>query len=335
MAFRWGLIGAGDIVGKRVAAALRDSADSELVAIARARAELAEASAKSLGARRWYPRWQDLISDADIDGVYIATPVYLHAQQAVAAAAAGKHVLCEKPMAMNTAECDRMLAAARTRGVKLGVAYYRHFYPAVARIKAILASGEIGRAVVVHVNAFECFNPAPGDPRHWLLQADRAGGGPMFDFGCHRLEVLLSLFGDVEDVTSLVANVVFPREVEDTAVATLRFQDGPCATVTVTHAALEPQDTLDVYGTEGSIHITTLNKGELRIITSTGERRETHAPAANLHAPLIEDFVLSVLREREPAVNGELGRAVAALEEAIYGRSAHSPLSPRDFEARG
>lgn len=319
--FRWGLLGAGDIVRKRVAAALGDLSGSQLLAVARARAELAESFAASVGATRSYGRWQDLLGDAEIDGVYIATPVHLHAEQTIAAAGAGKHVLCEKPMAMNVAECDRMIDACRAHGVTLGVAYYRHFYPVVARIKQILASGDIGRPVLVQINVFEYFNPAPDEPRHWFVRAAEAGGGPMFDFGCHRLEVLLHLFGPVQQVTGTTATVVFDREVEDTATACLLFENGPCAMLAVTHAAMEARDTLDIFGTRGSIHVANLNAGDLRILTSEGDRLETHASAANLHAPLIEDFVAAVSSRRGPAVTGEMGRTVALLEDAIYSRN--------------
>jgi predicted dehydrogenase len=328
--FHWGLLGAGDIVQKRVAAALRETLGSRLLAVARARAELAERFAASVGAERSYARWQDLLGDGDVEGVYVATPVHLHAEQTIAAAGAGKHVLCEKPMAMNTAECDRMIEACRANGVTLAVAYYRHYYPAIARLKQILASGEIGRPVVAQINAFERFNPAPHEARHWLVRPAESGGGPMFDFGCHRLEVLLDLFGPVQRVTGSTANVVFDREVEDTASACLHFASGPIATVAVSHAAMEPQDTVHVFGTAGSVHVANLNAGELRVLTSIGERIERHPPAANLHAPLVGDFVAAVARGREPAVNGQVGRAVASLEDAIYRNSSQpSAIGPQ------
>ena len=320
--FNWGLLGAGDVVRKRVAAALRDTAGSRLLAVARSRADLVETVAAEVGADRPYARWQDLIADRDVTGVYIATPVHAHAGQAIAAAEAGKHVLCEKPMAMGTEECDRMIAACRANGVRLGVAYYRHFYPVVARIKQILASGEVGRPVVAQINAFEQFNPEPHEARHWLVRGAESGGGPMFDFGCHRLEVLVNLFGAAARVSGSTANVVFERDVEDTATACLHFESGPVATLAVTHAAMEPQDTLHVFGTSGSLHVANLNAGELRTLTAGGERVERHPPAANLHAPLVDDFVRSVGCGREPAVDGGIGRAVAALEDAIYGRSS-------------
>ena len=201
-----------------------------------------------------YP-WQQLLLDDEVDAIYVATPVYLHAEQTIAAAEAGKHVLCEKPMALNVAECDRMMAACRANNVKLGVAYYRHFYPVVRRVKELLGSGELGVPIVVQVNAFEWFDPAPDAAHAWLINKQLSGGGPMFDFGCHRLEVLLDLFGDVSDVKATLANALFDREVEDVATAILRFERGTCGTLTVTHASREPQDTFDLYCSRGSIHI--------------------------------------------------------------------------------
>jgi predicted dehydrogenase len=315
---RWGLIGAGDIVRKRVAGALRDAPASALIAVSRARSDLAETFARDVGARRWYRDWRALVADAELHAVYVATPVHLHAEQTIAAAEAGKHVLCEKPLAMSAAECDRMLAACRANGVKLGVAYYRRFYPAAKRVKAIIESGEIGAPVFAQMNAFEHFDPPPNHPRAWLLQPAIAGGGPMMDFGCHRIEVLVNLFGfQVRQAAAVTANVVFDRPVEDTASVLLQFEAGPCASVTVTHAARERQDTLQVFGTCGSIHVDDVNAGAVRVRTD-GERLELHPPAANVHLPLVEDFVDAVLTDREPAVTGETGRAVAAIEDIIY-----------------
>ena len=319
---RWGLIGCGDIARRRVAPALRDSSLCDLVAVSRAKAELAEAFGKEFDARRWCADWHDLLMDYEIDALYIATPVHLHAEQVIAAAERGKHVLCEKPMALNVAECDRMIDACRSNDVKLGVAYYRHFYPVVRRVKQLIDSGELGVPVVVQINAFEWFNPDPSAARGWLLKRELSGGGPMFDFGCHRIEVLLDLLGNIIDVKSTLANAFFDRDVEDTATAMFQFEQGTCGTLTVTHAAREPQDTLDLFFTNGSIHIPVLNEGTMRLLTGDADRIETHPNHPNIHQPLIEDFALAVLANRDPIVTGEIGRAVASIEQKIYNQSA-------------
>jgi predicted dehydrogenase len=114
----------------------------ELIAVNRGRRRSWRQSfAREFGARRWYVDWRELLADAEVEAVYIATPVDLHAEQTIAAAEAGRHVLCEKPMAMNTAECDRMIAACEANGVRLGIAYYRHFYPVMRRMKELIGSG--------------------------------------------------------------------------------------------------------------------------------------------------------------------------------------------------
>jgi predicted dehydrogenase len=314
----WGLIGCGDIARKRVAPALRDLKNCELIAVSRADAARAEAFALEFGAKRSYADWHELIEDSEVDAVYVATPVHLHAEQAIAAAEAGKHVLCEKPLALTAAECERMNAAAEANGVQLGVAYYRRFYPVVERIREILSSGEIGTPVIAQVNAFERFDPAPENPRRWLLDKRLSGGGPMFDFGCHRIEVLLNLFGGVTSVKAITGNVIFEREVEDTACALMRFERGTQGVISVTHAACEPQDTLEIFGSEGSLRVDVLNEGRLRVRTKDGERFESHAPHPNLHQPLIEDFASAVSEGRPPRVDGHVGQKVSEILELMY-----------------
>lgn len=318
---RWGLIGCGDIVKKRVAAALIESESSELVAATRANVALLDEFANTFKIPKRYAHWQELIADPDIDAVYIATPVYLHAEQSIAAAIAGKHVLCEKPMAMNVSECDAMIAAATLHEVKLGVAYYRHFYPVVVRIKELLNNGKIGGVVVAQINAFEWFNPPESNPRAWLLKNKLSGGGPMMDFGCHRLEVMMNLFGAPKDVRSMSSRAKFEREVEDTAAVILEFETGTLGQVTVSHATREAQDTLTIFGSSGTIRVPVLNEGNLILSNAAGERKESHPPDKNLHRPLIDNFVDSVLNGHELQVSGVTGREVASIQEQIAARN--------------
>ena len=316
---KWGLIGCGDIANRHIAPALQGLGNCELLAVSRKKSEMAQPFAEKFGVKNTFRTWQELLGCEEIEAVYIATPVNLHCEQTIAAAEAGKHVLCEKPMAMNPAECERMIRAGRANQVKLGVAYYRRFYPMIARIKQILGSGQIGRPVMVLANAFEYFDPPADFPRSWFLKKAEAGGGPMFDFGCHRIEVLLDIFGKVESVSGFADNVVFDREVEDTCTAHIAFESGPRVVLNVSHAVFERQDTFDIFGTEGSMHVPELNGEDLTIITAERQWSEKHRPAENLHEPLIDDFAQAVLQNREPTVTGETGRAVALIEQQIFG----------------
>jgi len=315
---RWGLIGCGDIAQKRVAPALIAALQSELTAVSRANADLLNECADKFRVGQRFADWQDLVTSDQVDAVYVATPVSLHAEQTIAAAEAGKHVLCEKPMALNVADCERMISAARANNVKLGVAYYRQFYPVVERMKEVIDSGDIGKPIFAQVNAFEWFNPAPSNSRAWLLKPQISGGGPMFDFGCHRIQVLLHLFGPVQTVKAITSKALFDRQVEDTAVAAFAFAGGTLATLTVSHAVTEPRDTFVVWGSEGSIVIDVLNEGKIIVRSKTDERTESHPAAPNIHQPLIDDFVRAIVENRQPLVTGETGRAVARVEEEIY-----------------
>jgi predicted dehydrogenase len=131
--------------------------------------------------------------------------------------------------------------------------------------------------------------------------------------------VLLDLLGPVSGVRGFPENVRFrEREVEDTCVAHLRFQSGAVAVLAVSHAAHEPRDTLEIFGTRGSAHVSVLNQGGLRVVSAAGARDEKHPPHPNLHQPLVEDFVAAVREGREPAVAGEAGLEVARVVAGLY-----------------
>ena len=141
----------------------------------------------------------------------------------------------------------------------------------------------------------------------------------MADFGCHRIEVLLDLLGPLTVARGVATNVRFKnRDVEDTCVAHLEFKSGAQATVSVSHAAFERRDTLEIIATDGSLFVPVLNEGILRVTTAKGVREERHPPHPNLHQPLVEDFVAAVREGRPPTVSGEVGLAVQSVLTAIY-----------------
>jgi predicted dehydrogenase len=315
---RWGLIGCGDIARKRVAPALRDVDSCRLIAVSRSRYDLAEEFAREFGAKRWYQDWRELLRDGEIDAVYIATPHHLHAEQTIAAAKAGKHVLCEKPMALDPQACRQMISACRGRGVRLSIAYYRHFYPVVNRVKQIIAAGEIGKVVLAEIRAFECFRPDPEDPRYWMVRNEYAGGGPLMDFGCHRIEVLLNILGPVSRAFGSNGRLIMDWNVEDTSISIFEFQNESRGVLAVSRAVEEPRDSLDIYGSTGSIHIPVLNRGPMRVYTAEGEREENHPPHGNIHLPHIEAVTQAFLKNKEPPVPGETGLRVAEIIEEIY-----------------
>jgi len=126
------------------------------------------------------------------------------------------------------------------------------------------------------------------------------------------------MFGPATLTRGFVDRLAFDREVDDTATAFFHFELGPHAVLNVTHAAYESQDTLDIFGMKGSIHVPVLNEGIMTVTTVSGERTEKHPPHTNIHKPLIDDFTRAVLDNRNPGVGGDIGREVNRLEEQIY-----------------
>jgi predicted dehydrogenase len=320
-AVKWGIIGCGDVTVKRVAPAMRSLHNCRLSGVSRKKADALDQCRDQIGADKVYSDWKDMVRDDEIDAVYVATPIYLHKEQAVFAAEHGKHVLCEKPMAMSVEECDLMIDAGKANNVLLSVAYYRHYYPVVKRLKAILEDEIIGRCYLIQIDAHEWFDPSEGDPQYWAKFHKYGGGGPLAAFGCHRLEVLLDLCGEVKDIRGCKNKAVFKdRDIEDTAVAVLNFKKGIMAVLTVTMAAGIKKDSLIMYGTKGTVEVPVLNAGSFSLNIGGEAVTESYPPAANTHLPLIEDFADSILNNKNPLVDGAAGREVNRLIEEIYKR---------------
>jgi predicted dehydrogenase len=182
----------------------------------------------------------------------------------------------------------------------------------------LIADEKIGTVISVDVKAFSHYNPLPGEPRYWLLEPDKSGGGPMMDFGCHRIEVLLDVFGSIKKTTSIVNRLHFDRPVEDSATAFFEFDNGIHGVLSAHHSVFESKDSIEIYGTAGSLYINNLNQGDLRIVTKDGERLEEWPPHTNLHLPHIDDFTHAVLNDRQPGVTGDDGRAVSFVLDEIY-----------------
>jgi predicted dehydrogenase len=321
---KWGIIGCGDIVRRRVAPALATLPGCAIAAVARRNPDGLEDCCRELQAGRGHADWRDLVQEAAIDAVYIATPVSVHCEQVLGALENGKHVLCEKPLGMNAAECRQMLAASRQGAAALGVAYYRHYYPAVLRLKEIIASGEIGDVLSMTLTACETFLPEKTHPRRWILDKARAGGGSLMDFGCHRIEILLHLLGRETAAGGVWGNVYNDHDVEDTATLAVCFETGATGVVSVTRGGTLERDVVQVQGTRGVAQVDHLNGGWLTVTGDAGTRQETLPCHANPHLPLIEAFCRAIEEKRPPDVGAETGWRVQRIIDAVYRNTAFS-----------
>jgi 1,5-anhydro-D-fructose reductase (1,5-anhydro-D-mannitol-forming) len=276
----WIVIGIGDIATRRVIPAIQAEPRSRLYGlVTRDPAKAAPFNTK------FWATLDDALTDPAVNAVYVGTPVFLHAPQTIQSLRAGKHVICEKPMAMNEAEARSMVDAATQAGKTFGVAYYRRCYPKVQRAKQLLAAGAIGKPVLAELTCHSWFDGTGS--RSWLVDPAKAGGGPLFDIASHRIDVLNFLFGQPQRVTAQLSNVVHHYAVEDNATVMIEYADGVRAVVDVRWHSKISRDECRIRGTKGEIELSPLNGPDL--VYPGG--RENLSPHANLHYPMLENFV--------------------------------------------
>jgi predicted dehydrogenase len=289
----WLVIGIGDITRKRVLPAILVEPRSLLYALLTRDPRKAEAYAGALA----FTDLAAALRDPAIDAVYVASPVAMHAEQTIASLRAGKHVLCEKPVALSLAQAESMAGAAREAnqqsGKFCGVAYYRRLYPKLIRARALIAEGAIGQPVLVEAN-YHGWLESPD--RGWLKDPALAGGGPLYDVGSHRIDACNFLFGRPVRATGLLSNALHDLAVEDSATTLVEYAGGIHAVIDVRWNSRIQRDQFRIVGTEGKIDLSPLNGPTLRILTSDGKLLEEQLPThANVHYPLIENFVSGVL----------------------------------------
>jgi len=222
-------------------------------------------------------------------------------------------------MALSAAECQKMVDAARSNGVKLGVAYYRRFYPKIVRVRQLLDEGRIGDIILVRIAHRGFYAPKPDDPKAWRLEKAKSGGGPMLDIGSHRLDLFCHLFGLPAAVMGKAETLTQSWEVEDTATMLMKLQTGGHALANFTWNTRAGCDEFEIAGVEGTLSLTPLDGPDLSIVMGNGSRHDETLPKhANVHLPLIEDFAAAVLQEKEPVVTGEEGAKTTKIIDAVF-----------------
>lgn len=279
----WIVIGIGDITIRRVIPAIQSEPRSRLYGLV----TRDHAKAAPYGVKSW-PTLDAALADPEVEAAYVGTPVFLHAPQTIEALRARKHVICEKPMAMNEGEARRMVEAGERSGKAFGVAYYRRCYPKIQRAKQLIEAGAIGKPVFAELANHMWFDGSGN--RGWLFDPAKAGGGPLFDIASHRIDVLNFLFGQPVRVASQLSNVVHHYQVEDNATVMIDYESGVRGIVDVRWHSKVHRDECRIRGTDGEMEMSPLNGPDL--VYPGG--RESLPVHPNLHYPMIENFMDAV-----------------------------------------
>ncbi|NHE57256.1 Gfo/Idh/MocA family protein [Cyclobacterium plantarum] len=254
---RWGVLGVGDVCEKKSAPAMQKVKGSKLVAVMRRNGDKAADYAKRHGVPKWYDDADKLINDPEVNAIYIATPPNAHLELAQKAAAAGKPVYVEKPMARTYKECLQMIEACENAQVPLFVAYYRRTLPNFLKVKSLVDEGAIGVPRYVGITINQPRHPdVKQDPKdNWRIHPDVAGGGYFYDLGSHQLDFLDFLFGPIEEVNGQALNQAGDYPAEDIVLGNFKFKNGVLGTGSwcFTTGESSKKDEIKIIGSAGEI----------------------------------------------------------------------------------
>jgi Predicted dehydrogenases and related proteins len=327
---RFAIVGCGRIAKRH---AEHISKKGILVAVCDVAPEKADSLAKEYAATAWYSLDELLVKQKDIDVVSVCTPNGLHAEHSIKALQAGFHVLCEKPMALSTVDCQRMIAEAEKAGKQLFVVKQNRFNPPVAAVKRLLNEGRLGKIYSVQLNCF--WNRGADYYVNSWKGTRQLDGGTLYTQFSHFIDLLLWLIGDVKEVQSLMANYAHQKmiEFEDTGVILVQFQNGAIGSInyTVNSHGRNMEGALTIFGEKGTVKIggQYLNLLEYQHIQdytidqlppgNAGNQYGTYQGSMSNHDK-VYDNLLDVLQKKATMTAGAVdGLRTVALIEKIYG----------------
>ena len=335
MKLKWGIIGCGGIADRRTLPGMMLSETSVPYAVMDANPDVLEAVKEKYGAKYAFTDYRDVLALPEVDAVYIASPVFCHKEQALAAAAAGKHILLEKPLGLTSEESLEIIEACERAGVKLGVGFMMRFHSYHQAIKEAIKQGMIGDIVSMRAQ-FNCWYPDIEGA--WRQKKALSGGGALVDLGIHCIDLLMYLSGlNAVECIGYADTKTFNYEVDDSASLIMKMEGGANAYVDVNfnipdNAARCP---LEFYGTKGSIIATgTLSQeegGSVEVLVTGDEcgydaaqNRSDVTPIklevefGNMYTKEIDAFANAVIGGYEPEVNGRNTLLVQRVIDAVY-----------------
>jgi len=314
----WGIIGCGDVVEKKSGPAILAAGGSRIVAVMRRDAAKARPFADAHGIALCTDDADAVIRHPEVDIVYVATPPVHHRAYVLAAAAAGKHVLVEKPMGLHAGEDREMIAACEAASVELFVAYYRRFHPHVEKMRQLIAEGVVGEPRLAAIDYAQPPAPDTAWGGGWRVQPEVSGGGLFVDVVSHRIDAMISLLGAPVEVRGIARTAA--GGVEDVVSLTIWFESGALCAVTGDFATGRSADRFMVAGTRGVIEAERLDAHAFTI--RVGGRAESFTfdrfPAP--HLGLIRHIERVLAGQEANASSGRDGRWTDRVLDEALGR---------------
>lgn len=325
---RWGIVGCGDVCEVKSGPGFQKATNSALVAVMRRNGDLAADFARRHGVPRWYDDAQALINDPEVDAVYVATPPSSHKEYTLLAAAAGKPVYVEKPMAPTYADCVEMIEACQAAGVPLWVGYYRRRLPKFVKIQELLNSGVIGEVRAVTIRLHQPVTAQlhqPGTPMNlndlpWRVNPTIAGGGLFLDLAAHMLDIVDMLVSPIRAVSGFATNQGGHYPAEDIVTGAFAFENGALGTGSWFFTAADRLEWAELEGPLGRIGYACFDTSPIQLTTATGVQEIPVTQPDHVHQPLIQTIVDELNGQGRCPSTGESGaRATWVMDQMLAG----------------
>jgi len=297
--FKWGIAGLGNFAVNSIIPAIKGLRRSRIVAVFSHSFERAKEIAGLFSIKEYYDDFEKFLS-SDFDAVYIASANQYHYEQVIASAKAGKHIICEKPLALNSQQGEEMVKVCEESNVKLSIGYVQRFHPLTRKAKEIIDSGMIGQIVIINVSL--SFDYPPN--QNFRYQKAN-GGGALRDIGTHCIDLLRFFGGEIYYIDGFIDNVIYKSEVDDFVVATCRFKDGGYGNLYASYCISKPINRIEIVGYKGTIIIENLigrrfDYAKLTI-QKIDETKKAFRMKANKVQNLIKNFQKAII-ENEPLI---------------------------------
>lgn len=313
---RWGIAGCGNFAEKGFIPTLQMLPKSKLVSLYSSDLQRAQYIADKFAALHAFNNYDDFLS-SDIDCVYISSANINHYDQVIRAAKAGKHVHCEKPMAMNSAQAEEMVKVCEENNIQFSVNYVHRFHPLVVKAKEIIEKGMLGKIVSISTN----FNIdyAPND--NFRFKKDLSGGGALRDIGTHMIDLLRFFGGEISEINGVIDNIIYKSEVDDFASAIVKYEKSGYGFFNVSFNTKKGFNRVEILGYNGGISIENLigrpTKPCKLIINLHGEGRKAFRKRANKQLYALRSIQKAFLNNHSPLVTGKDGLINLKLMEEL------------------
>jgi UDP-N-acetyl-2-amino-2-deoxyglucuronate dehydrogenase len=325
---KFAIVGTG-VIAQYHAKALAHLQGGELVAISDNQIDVARKFAETYGVTDIYTDYEEMFKRSDIDCVCVCTPSGLHGEVTIAAAQAGKHVFCEKPLEITSEKMQRMIDTCRQYNVKLGCVFQRRVMPSSIVVKKAVMEGKLGRPVLGDAYLKYYRSPEYYRSAGWRGTWQLDGGGALMNQGVHGVDVIQWLMGDVQSVFAYSAPLVRNIEVEDTAVAVVKYKSGAFGVIQGTTSVYPAQETrFELHGEKGSIIFSDSGIQQWSFVGSDEPVPQVEARinsssdptkiASDGHFVLLQDFVEAIREDRDPLMTGVEAKKSVDLILAIY-----------------